>query len=99
MKTLLVNITSDDKDPGKVVENILARLHKLGKIDAEDNLKLNAMVECVGDFVAKATVLSSSGTTMKISKEFEFSNCRVVVEMNNSTNTSFLDRFLKLFKS
>ncbi len=97
MRALTIRITPNS-DERVVFESLDRELKRLGTLSATDSLLLAQAKAVLGDFLARAHRQYASGTTIQISKDFEFSRLRLCVRLDCPGKRGVFERLLNLFR-
>lgn len=97
MKSATIHITPRS-DEQTIIDSLDRRLQGVGVLSAEESLLLQDAKACARDFVARARKQYASGTTIQISKEFQFTHLKLSLHVDSPGRQNMLDRIVAFFR-
>lgn len=97
MRTLTIRITPSS-DERVVLESLDQELEARGAPSATDSIVLEQAKTIICDFIARARRQYAPGTTIQVSRDFEFSRLRLCVRLDCPGKHGWFERLLNLLR-
>lgn len=97
MKSATIHITPRS-DEQAIIESLDRTLQRPEAFSAEESLLLQDAKACARDFVERARKQYAAGTTIQISKEFQFSHVTLSLRLDSPGRQNVLDQIVAFFR-
>lgn len=98
MKAVTINISPRSDERG-AIEALDRKLQRFGALVPADLLLVNEAKKAIRDFVERAHQHYASGTTIKISKEFQLSRAKLFVHLDCPDQRNTFRQLMDLLRS
>lgn len=93
MKDFSVVVTPES-NTDELVAATKSRIAAIGAPNAQDQLVMDDLIQCIEDYIRRAKELSGPGTVLRIEKSFQFSFVTIVVRLAAPDPRGVLERLL-----
>lgn len=97
MKSATIHITPRS-DEQAIIDSLDRTLQRAEALSAEESLLLKDAKACARDFVARARKQYAAGTTIQISKDFQFSHLKLSLRLDSPGRQNVLDHIVAFFR-